>query len=324
MKKLNYLLLLLAVIAFILYGCKKDDSGNTGYNGTGQTIAGYQIAKENVLRSVPVEYINAARNNLHVAYQHTSHGTHVSRGMFGLPDYKSGDDVLFGITNNDPQSGKLDFKDLVISDYAAAGDDASDLSRNETAFIQATRNYLDDADNADVNVIMWSWCSIVGHHPTENYLPGMQTLISEYGVGGSKIGTGSGKRANSVTFVFMTGHGEIDNVGDLKPKNQADTIIGFCKANDYYCLDYFGIDSHDMNENYWSDAGDNGNSDSYGGNFYEDWQSSHTLGTDYYENKNSPGGEVVYGEHNSQHITANRKAFAMWWILARIEGWNGE
>ena len=28
--------------------------------------------------------------------------------------------------------------------------------------------------------------------------------------------------------------------------------------------------------------------------------------------------------HNSQHITANRKAYAMWWILARIAGWNGE
>ena len=27
---------------------------------------------------------------------------------------------------------------------------------------------------------------------------------------------------------------------------------------------------------------------------------------------------------NSQHITANRKAYAMWWILARIAGWNGE
>ncbi len=31
----------------------------------------------------------------------------------------------------------------------------------------------------------------------------------------------------------------------------------------------------------------------------------------------------MFGAHNSQHITANRKAYAMWWILARIAGWDG-
>ena len=35
------------------------------------------------------------------------------------------------------------------------------------------------------------------------------------------------------------------------------------------------------------------------------------------------GGSVTYGAHNSQHITANRKAYAMWYILARIAGWDG-
>ena len=82
-----------------------------------------------------------------------------------------------------------------------------------------------------------------------------------------------------------------------------------------------------MNDNYYDDTGDDGNSTSYGGNFYQDWESIHTLGTDWYENRNRPSAEgvstVVYGQHNSQHITANRKAFAMWWILSRIAGWDG-
>ena len=315
------------LMTMILFNCEKDQPNNENPNisTTGETIASYPVAKEDVLRLIPEEYINAARNSLHIAYQHTSHGTHVSRGIFGLPDYKPGDASLFGITNNNPTANKLDFRDLIIQDYSEPGSSAVDLSADETAFIQATRNYLDDPENAEINVVMWSWCSINGHNVTGNYLPGMQSLINEYGPGGSKVGTGPDKREHAVVFIFMTGHAEAgNNVGSGKPMNQADTIIGYCQVKKYYCLDYYGIDAHDMNDRYWDDAGDNGNSDDYGGNFYTDWQQAHQLGVDYYENKAEPGGNAEYGAHNTQHITANRKAYAMWWILARIAGWDGK
>jgi len=210
-----------------------------------------------------------------------------------------------------------------MASYAEPGVDAADLSRNETAFIQASRNYLDDPDNAEINVVMWSWCNIAGHDVENNYLPGMQTLINEYGPGGSRIGTGTGLRENAVAFIFMTGHANWnDNVGEGKPKNQAELIIDYCRENKFYCLDYYGIDTYDMDSNYWEDAGDDGNS-ATGGNFYADWQNSHDMGDGYFENRSSPGGSVTYGAHNTQHITANRKAFAMWYILARIAGWDG-
>jgi hypothetical protein len=80
-----------------------------------------------------------------------------------------------------------------------------------------------------------------------------------------------------------------------------------------------------MNGTYYEDTGDNGDSASYGGNFYEEWQASHSVGVDWYQNRNAPpdvpGGSVTYGEHNTQHITANRKAFAFWWVLAGIVGY---
>ena len=284
-----------------------------------QYIADFSVAKEEVLRSIPEEYINKARNEFKIAYQHTSHGTHVSYGLFGLQDYQPGDDVLFGITNNNTTENKLDFHDNVIASYAGA----SDLSSNETAFIQGTRDFLDDPDNIEINVIMWSWCSIEGHNVTENYLPGMQTLIDEYGVGGSRIGDGEGQRSVPVHFIFMTGHAETYNIGDGKPKNQAGLITNYCNSNSNFCLDYYSIDTHDMYDNYWDDTDDNGASSKYGGNFYEDFQNAHSVGDGYYENKMSPNGSVVYGDHNTQHITANRKAYAMWWILARLAGWNG-
>ncbi len=309
MKTLKVLILLISVLAIIFVSCKADNPDPVIKKGNQSVIAGDSIAFESVLRSIPAEYINAARQDLHIAYQHTSHGTHVAYGMFGLPDFEDGDETLFAITNNDPQAGKLDFRDLALASYAEAGVDASDLSRNETAFIQATRNYLDDPVNSEINVVMWSWCNIAGHNVAANYLPGMQTLINEY---------------PAVTFIFMTGHANRgNNVGDGKPKNQADLIIDYCRENKFYCLDYYGIDTHDMDGNYWEDAGDNGDS-STGGNYYADWQNSHVLGVDWYENKSAPGGSATYGAHNTQHITANRKAFAMWYILARIAGWDGE
>jgi hypothetical protein len=305
-----------------LTGCEKDDMNDLP--GSHSTIAGHLIAKEYVLRQIPREYIDKARNTLHIAYQHTSHGTHVSRGLFGLPDFKDGDDALFGITNNAQEAGKLDFHDYAISSYAAPGEDAADLSRDETAFIQATRNFLDDAANADINVVMWSWCNIAGHDVATNYLPGMDLLISEYGKGGTKIGTGPGMRHTPVTFIFMTGHANTNsNTGDGRPKNQADLIIEHCKQSGQFCLDYYSIDTHDMGDTYWEDTGDDGNSAEYGGNFYADWQNEHNPGSDWYENKSSPGGSVSCGAHNSQHITANRKAYAMWWLMARIAGWDG-
>jgi hypothetical protein len=310
-------------MVFLLTSCEEDDIPENVKPGGTTFIAGYSIAKESILRSIPVEFIEKARQTLHIAYQHTSHGTHVSYGLFGLQDYKDGDDILFGITNNHPTDNKLDFHDYALASYAEAGEDASDLSRNETAFIQATRNFLDDEKNAATNVIMWSWCNIAGHDVDVNYLPGMQTLIDEYGVDGSKIGTGSGQRANYVHFIFMTGHAnKNNNIGNKKPHDQAKLITDFCKKNKLFCLDYYSIDTHDMDDNYWEDAGDDGNSDSYGGRFYQDYQDAHSIGDGYYENKKSPGGSATYGAHNTQHITANRKAYAMWWILARLSGWN--
>lgn len=292
----------------------------TKTSATGNYIADYTVAKDSVLRAIPDSYINTARTTLHVAYNHTSHGTHVSYGLFGLPGFKAGDATKFGITNNsaaDPN--KLDFKDTPIG---GAYQDLSQADANWATWLDQVRTYLDSPANAAINVMMWSWCDIA-NHSVSSYLSSMQTMINEYGANGSKIGTGSGKtRATPVTFIFMTGHANGGaNTGSGNPKEQAGLITDYCTAHGYYCIDYYSIDSHAMNDSYYEDVNDNGSSTGYGGNFYQDWQTAHSLGTDWYQNLDSPGGTVTYGQHNDQHITANRKAFAFWWVLARIVGY---
>jgi hypothetical protein len=305
------------------------------YPGTvASTVAGYEVAKESVLRGIPTSFINQARTSLHVAYFHTSHGSHVAYGLYGLQDYKAGDDTLFGVSTS-AAAGKLDFQDY----YGGSGgyDDLSEADTNWGVWVNQVRTYLNNDANDEINVMMWSWCDISGHDVSGGYLPSMQTLIHEYGPGGTKIGTGTGKtKTTPVTFVFMTGHAYWDNENPGRPKNQADLITAYCLENQYLCLDYYSIDSHDMDGTYWSDASDDSDSELYAyaynaahgtdydsRKFYADWQSAHSESVDWFYNKSSPGGSQHYGEHLSQHITSNRKAYAMWYILARITGWDG-
>lgn len=308
---------LVLLLSMLVAACGGSDGG---VNASSPYIADYSKATETTLRAIPDSYINTARTTLHVAYNHTSHGTHVSYGVYGLPDYKAGDDTKFAITMNsvaDPT--KLDFHDQEIGGAYA---DLSEADADWSIWRDQVRAYLDDPANEAINVMMWSWCDITGHSVT-SYLSSMQTLIDEYGTGGSKIGTGIGQRTNPVTFIFMTGHAVAgSNTGTGKPREQASLITDYCNTHHYFCIDYYSIDTHAMDNTYYEDTGDNGDSVSYGGNFYEDWESSHTLGTHWYESKNAPGGSATWGAHNSQYITANRKAFAFWWVLARIAGYS--
>ncbi len=281
-------------------------------------IAGYTVAKESVLRSIPASAIETAKNNLHILYCGTSHSTQVVDGMRGLMEYKTGNDTLFSVTfNGTPVVNSLD-----IHYNGTSGTDLSSDSvdgNGHTGYFHGTVSYLDS--HPDVNVVMWSWCSIEGHN-VDIYIDNFQELIDMYKAGGSKGRTA----ANKVTFVFMTGYAR-GNDGDTaeppyieSPYQNYKRIVDYCNANGYFCLDYWSQDVYEYETDFYKPT-ESGNDNIQHKAYFD----THQEGLHWFATRSYSTGAVKWPAHcdgTPQHITSNRRAYAAWWIMARIAGWN--
>ena len=283
------------------------------------------------LNRIPDVWITQAKNTLHIAYQHTSHGSQIVTGMGSLRDYPS-----FGT--------KYDFDDagvragaLDLDDYGIPGGSA-DLSTGDyidangvTPWVTATRNLLDNPDNNHVNVIVWSWCSINGHD-IPRYLTNMEILIAEYGPGGTKPRAA----AHPVTFVFMTGHAEGQGEdGFIHAANQQ--IRQHCLTNGRVLYDFADIESYNPDGAYFYDRYMYDNLDyttaaNTTGNWGAEWIAAH-IGSELEMLTTGNGvGDGYTGctgcAHSDSPAAANincvLKGRAFWWMLASISGWSGD
>jgi hypothetical protein len=216
--------------------------------------------------------------------------------MAGLENWK-GSQYAF---NEGGTNGALD-----IDDYAFPG--ASDLGNpDRIAWESATRNYLNDPANSDVNVVIWSWCGQVSsatEADINTYLNLMNGLENDF---------------PDVNFVYMTGH--LDGTGlngNLHQRNEQ--IRNFCLINNKILYDFADIESYDPDGNYYLDkyANDNCDYDSDGNgsldkNWAIDWQNSHVLNVDWYD----------CSAAHSQPLNGNLKAYGAWWLWANLAGWS--
>jgi len=209
--------------------------------------------------------------------------------------------------NNGGTGGALDLRDTPFPG-------AQDLGNpTRTAWAQATRNYL-GAPNTQgkgsllpsINVIVWSWCGQVDGSEADinNYLTLMNGLEKDY---------------FNVKFVYMTGHLNGTGVqGNVNVRNQQ--IRNFCKSNNKILYDFADIESYDpdglvnymplqANDNCDYDSDSNGSRDA---NWATAWQKTHTQGVDWFSC--SPA--------HSQALNGNLKAYAAWWLMAILAGWN--
>jgi len=244
------------------------------------------------LKDVPLEWINKAKTDLHIAYGHTSHGSQITTGMTGLVSFANAPNG--GTTyawNNGGTGGALDLRDSPFSG-------ASDLGNpNRTAWATATRTYLNAP--SEVNVIMWSWCGQADgtEEQIDTYLDLMSELEEDY---------------PDVRFVYMTGHTNGSGLtGNLHLRNQQ--IRDYCEANKKMLFDFEDIESYDPDGKYFGDKNVRDTCAYDGGNWAVEWQNSHAEGVDWYECSSA----------HSEPLNANLKAYAAWWLWARIAGWDG-
>jgi hypothetical protein len=249
------------------------------------------------LSAIPESAITAAKADLVIVYGHTSHGSQLTTGMDGLALWK-GSLYAWNGTGEDGALHLIDF----YGNFNDSG--AQDLGNPDfTSWEAATRSYLQT--HTSVNVVIWSWCgelSGASESEVDTYLSLMSGLETDF---------------PGVTFVYMTGH--LDGTGPEGTLNiNNNRIRAYCEANNKVLFDFNDIECYDPDglvnymEKYADDAC-NYQADTGTENWARDWQNSHTENVDWYSCEAA----------HSEPLNANRKAYAAWWLWARLAGWAG-
>jgi hypothetical protein len=287
---MNSRILLLSLVG--LLSCNQGDSiGPDGSPRNTALIADHTVAR---LAAIPADAIETAKTTLHIAYGHTSHGSQIVYGMSGLVTWK-GSRYAF---NSGGTNGALDLQDMPFSGASDLGDP------DRTAWAAASRTYV--SAHPEVNVVIWSWCGQVSSSTEadiETYLTLMSTLEQDF---------------PAVTFVYMTGHLDgTGTTGNLHRRNEQ--IRTYCRNNRKVLFDFADVESYNPDSVFFLDRGANDNCDydsdangSLDQNWAIDWQDAH------------PNEWYSCSAAHSQPLNGNLKAYAAWWLWARLAGWSGQ
>ncbi|HPH96905.1 MAG TPA: hypothetical protein PKW33_12500 [Anaerolineaceae bacterium] len=255
------------------------------------------------LKNVPPAYIDKAKRELHIYYGHTSHGSQLVTGMSGLVTFANNGGLGLDLPANF-------FSGL---DLTEGGNDAGYYP----TWVNQTRAYLGTPDpvtgrgrsHPNTNVVMWSWCGQVSDISEStlisNYLQPMSQLEIDY---------------PGIQFVYMTGHSDgTGETGNLHLRNQQ--IRQYAINNHKVLFDFYDIELYDPDGNYYGDKkvddGCNYDSDNNGSrdkNWASLYQSTHQQNVDWYSCSCA----------HSVALNCNQKAYAAWYLMARLAGWNGE
>ena len=281
--------LIIGILFLLIAGCDNFSIG-TGLGGSGDRIIDHE---DIVLTDLSERDIQKAADSLHIGYGHTSHGSQLTSGMSGLPGFIE-DGGLEGVFSADTFTWSRDGSvGLHLYEGDGYGDGDLDHDCGYDGWTDETREFLNS--NPGFNVIMWSWCGQVGSFYASgeldtHYLDAMNRLEQDY---------------PNVTFVYMTGHADGSGLdGDVHLANMQ--IREYCEDNNKWLYDFYDIECHDPDGNYYGNLDVRDSCDYDGGNWAQEWQDA------------NPGKWYDCGSAHSEPLNANMKAYAAWALFAAI------